>query len=130
MLFQIDPSNGIPIFLQIVNQVKYKVATGAAQEGDRLPSVRELASTLRINPNTVAKAYGELERDGVIKTKRGLGCYIANKDVVIKKDERIKMLTKHIDRTLTEAFHLDIPLNEVETIFQKRLNQMRERSES
>lgn len=130
MLFHIDPSNGIPIFLQIINQVKYKVATGAAKEGDRLPSVRELASNLRINPNTVAKAYTELEREGIIKTRRGLGCYIAEKSVIIKKEERLKIIHAMLERLFTEAFHLDISNEEVETLFQAQLNQRRKRSRS
>ncbi len=130
MLISIDPSNGVPIFLQIVQQVKYKIAAGALQEGDQLPSVRELAVSLRVNPNTVAKSYTELERNGIITTKRGMGCFVADKSVVIKKNERLKIIAQHIERALTESYHLDIPINEVEELFKQEINKMRKRRPS
>ncbi|RJP21270.1 MAG: GntR family transcriptional regulator [Candidatus Omnitrophota bacterium] len=128
MLIQIDLTNGVPIFLQIVRQVKYKVAVGALMPGDQLPSVRQLAGDLRINPNTVAKSYTELERAGIIVTKRGAGCFVAEKTVIIEKEERLKIIAAHVDRALTEAFHLDIPLKEVETLFHQRMEHVKERS--
>ncbi len=127
MIIQINPSNGVPIFLQLVQQVKYKVATGTMKPGDQLPSVRQLANDLRINPNTVAKSYTELEREGVIVTKRGAGCFVADKPVIIEKGERIKILSSMIDRTLTEAYHLDIPLDELEGLFHERMKEVKER---
>jgi len=69
MILEIDPTNGVPIFMQIVQQVKYKIATGVLQPEDQLPSVRQLASNLRVNPNTVVRAYTELERDGLVQTQ-------------------------------------------------------------
>ncbi len=128
MIIHLDPSNGVPIFLQIVQQVKYKIATGALMPGDQLPSVRQLANDLRVNPNTIAKSYTELERSGVIVTKRGAGCFVADKSVIIEKHERLKIVENQLNRAFTEAFHLDIPLSEVETLFQKRLDAMKERS--
>jgi GntR family transcriptional regulator len=130
MLITIDPSNGVPIFLQIVQQVKYKIAAGALKEGDQLPSVRELAISLRVNPNTVAKSYTELERSGIITAKRGMGCFVADKAVVIKKNERLKIIAQHIERALTESFHLDIPIEEVEELFNQEINKMRKRRPS
>ncbi len=130
MLITIDPSNGVPIFLQVVLQVKYKIANGVLKEGDRLPTVREMAGKLCINPNTVAKAYAELERGGIIVTRRGMGSFVADKSVVIKKAERLKMVSQHLERALTEAYHLDISIEEVEQLFQQEINQMRKRRPS
>lgn len=130
MLITIDPSNGVPIFMQVAQQVKYKIACGVLTEGDQLPSVRELAGKLCINPNTVAKSYAELERNGIIVTKRGMGCFVAEKSVIIKKNERLKIVSQHIERALTEAYHLDIPLDEVEQLFHQELEQARMRRQS
>ncbi|MBN2328515.1 MAG: GntR family transcriptional regulator [Candidatus Omnitrophica bacterium] len=127
MLITIDPTNGAPIFQQVVQQVKYKIAGGVLKEGDQLPSVRELAGKLRINPNTVAKAYAELERAGIIVTRRGLGCYVGDKSVIIKKNERLKIVSQHIERALMEAYHLDIPLHEVEQLFQQEIDKIQKR---
>jgi len=128
MIIHVDPSDGIAIFQQIVQQVKYKIACGAVEPGEQLPSVRQLAAKLRINPNTVAKAYTELEREGIISTRRGMGCYVADKPVIIEKEERLKIIGALLDRALMEAYHLDIPSREVEQLFQERLQQVRERS--
>ncbi|MDX9753083.1 MAG: GntR family transcriptional regulator [bacterium] len=130
MLIQIDPSNGIPIFQQIIQQVKYKIAGGIVQPGEQLPSVRQLASQLRVNPNTVAKAYTELEREKVVITRRGMGCFVAETPVVIRKQEKIKIVSALFDRCLTEAFHLHLPWEDVETLFQERLKSIMQRSQS
>src|SRR3954462_5683590 len=77
MFLPIDPSSGLPIYRQIFDQVRRMIAAGSLKTGDRLMSVRELSSTLAINPLTVTKAYGELEREGLVEMKRGLGVYVA-----------------------------------------------------
>ncbi|MBI1390045.1 MAG: GntR family transcriptional regulator [bacterium] len=130
MILDIDPSNGVPIFMQIVQQVKYKVATGALSPGEQLPSVRQLAGSLRVNPNTISKAYNDLERDGVIKTRRGMGCFVSEEKVSIAKPERLAIIGKHLDRALTEAYNLEIPFPEVETLLQERNRAFEERRAS
>src|SRR5689334_11605060 len=77
MFLPIDPSSGLPIYRQIFDQVRRMIAAGSLKTGDRLMSVRELSSTLAINPLTVTKAYGELEREGLVEMRRGLGVYVA-----------------------------------------------------
>jgi GntR family transcriptional regulator len=127
MIIKIDPSNGVPIFLQIVQQVKYKIASGILRAGEQLPSVRQMAGSLRVNPNTVARAYTELERDKVVFTKRGMGCFVSDEGVVIHKEEKERIIAALIDNCLSEAFHLDVPWDEVEHMFQERLKRMTER---
>lgn len=122
MILDIDPSNGLPIFLQIIQQVKYKIATGALEPGEQLPSVRILATSLRVNPNTIAKAYNDLERDGIIETRRGMGCFVSKKPVIIDRAERLNILARQVDRVLTEAFHLQIPFEDVVTLVHERIN--------
>lgn len=77
MTLILNPSSGVPIYLQLMEQIKHALATGALQPGDQLPGLRKLAETLVINPNTVAKAYRELEHEGVIELRQGSGAYIA-----------------------------------------------------
>src|SRR5438552_1927565 len=77
MLFRTNPSLGVPIYLQLMEQVKHAVETGALRPGDQLPGIRPLAEELVINPNTVAKAYRELEHDGVIELRHGAGAFVS-----------------------------------------------------
>src|SRR5262250_1440724 len=77
MLFRPNPSLGVPIYLQLMEQVKHAIETGALRTGDQLPGIRPLAEELVINPNTVAKAYRELEHEGVIELRHGAGAFIA-----------------------------------------------------
>ena len=78
MIIKPNPSLGVPIYLQLVEQVKHAIETGALRPGDQLPSIRPLAEELVINANTVAKAYRELEREGVVELRQGAGAFIAN----------------------------------------------------
>jgi GntR family transcriptional regulator len=77
MLFRPNPSSGVPIYLQLMEQVKHGIATGALRAGDQLPGIRPLAEELVVNPNTVAKAYRELEHQGVIELRQGSGAFVA-----------------------------------------------------
>lgn len=127
MWFHVDPSSGVPIYLQIVNQVKRATASGLLREGDQMPSVRELAMELTVNPNTVAKSYQELERDGIIKTVRGIGTFIAQKEVKIIREERVKVLQAAIDKVIVEAHHLGFSDDEVREFFEIRINEWKEK---
>lgn len=121
MWFHVDPLSGVPIYMQVLNQVKRAVASGLMKPGDQMPSVRELAMELTVNPNTIAKAYQELEREGVIKTVRGVGTFIAEKEVKIIHAERVKVLLAAIDKVLIEAHHLGFDEEEVRQLFEERI---------
>ena len=108
MVFQLNYKSGKPVYLQIVDQVKAAVASGAAQEGDVLPSIRPLAEDLRVNRNTIAKAYAELESQGVIETSAGKGCFISAAASPLRKDARMRMLTEEIDQAVVQAHHLQV----------------------
>ncbi len=120
MRIYVGPGSGLAIYQQIVNQVKYKVASGRLQSGDELPPIRVLAEQLLINPNTVARAYRELETSGVVTTKRGAGTYISNSGSPLARRERLKILTENVDGLLADAHSMDIPAEEVIEIIRER----------
>lgn len=108
MRFQLNFKSGKPVYLQLVDQVKSAAASGAVQPGELLPSIRPLAEELRVNRNTVAKAYAELENQRVIETIAGKGCFVRASGSPFKKDIRLKLLAQEIDDAVVQAHHLQI----------------------
>ena len=108
MRFQLNFKAGKPVYLQLVDQVKAAAAAGAIRPGEPLPSIRPLAEELRVNRNTVAKAYGQLESEGVIETLAGKGCFLKKSASPFRKDIRLKLLAEEIDQAVTEAHHLQV----------------------
>jgi GntR family transcriptional regulator len=108
MRFQLNFKSGKPVYLQITDQVKSAVASGAARPGDSLPSIRPLAEELRVNRNTIAKAYTELESQGVIETAAGKGCFVSANNSTLRKDARVKLLNEEIDQAVVQAHHLQV----------------------
>ena len=106
--FDINFRSGKPVYLQVVDQVKTAAATGALRPGDALPSIRPLAEQLRINRNTVAKAYSELEAQGVIETIAGKGCFVRDGQSPLRKDARRRLLSETLDEAAVQAHHLQI----------------------
>jgi GntR family transcriptional regulator len=109
----ITSNDGVPIYLQIVNQVKHLVASGRLSAGEEIPPMRALAEQLVINPNTVARAYLELERAGIVTKRHGSGTYIAEGFSPLSHREKVKVLTERVDALLVEAGHLGIDLPKV-----------------
>ena len=112
MRFHINFKSGKPVYLQLVDQVKAAAASGAVQAGEPLPSIRPLAEELRVNRNTVAKAYTELECQRVIETVAGKGCFVRANNSPFKKDVRLKLLAEEIDDAVVQAHHLQIAKSE------------------
>lgn len=108
MRFQLNLKSGKPVYLQLVDQVKSAVAAGSVRDGDPLPSIRPLAEELRVNRNTVAKAYAELERQGAIETLAGKGCFVRSSSSPFRKDARLKLLAQEIDQAVVQAHHLQV----------------------
>jgi GntR family transcriptional regulator len=108
MRFQLNLKSGKPVYLQLVDQVKSAVAAGSVRDGDPLPSIRPLAEELRVNRNTVAKAYAELERQGTIETLAGKGCFIRSTQSLFRKDARLKLVATEIDQAVVQAHHLQV----------------------
>ncbi len=108
MQFQIDNSCGRAVYQQIIDQVKRDIALGRLLKEEKLPTVRQLAGQLAINPNTIAKAYRQLEQEGIIVTKPGAGAFVANLDSNLSKSVRKKLLCGDIERVVVEAYHMQI----------------------
>lgn len=113
MQIRISTKDGIPIYLQIINQIKYMVASGRLIKGDKLPAVRKLAQQLLINPNTVARAYRELEAANVLNTRQGSGVFVAEGVSPLARREQTKILKERIDQLLAEARQMDITIETV-----------------
>jgi GntR family transcriptional regulator len=129
MQIQISASDGIPIYQQIVSQVRYLIAAGRLQAGEELPPIRVLAEQLTVNPNTVARAYLELEHAGIVTKRHGSGTYVSETRNAVPQREKTKILARRIDTLLTEARHLDVELSEVIKLIRERDGVMREEVE-
>jgi GntR family transcriptional regulator len=121
MLFQINFKSGKPVYLQVVDQVKAAAASGAMQAGEALPSIRPMAEELRVNRNTIAKAYTELESQGVIETLPGKGCFVLPNNSPLKKDVRRRLLSEEIDQVIVQAHHLQVSGTEFLELVRERL---------
>jgi GntR family transcriptional regulator len=122
MLFQIDFKSGKPVYLQLVDQVRYAAASGGLRPGEPLPSIRPLAEELRVNRNTIAKAYTELESHGIIETIPGKGCFLKENHSPFTKGVRQKLLLKEIDEAVVTAHHLQVDRETFLTMVKERLD--------
>jgi GntR family transcriptional regulator len=122
MLLQIDFKCGKPVYLQLVDQIRYAAASGGLRVGEPLPSIRPLAEELRVNRNTVAKAYAELESQGVIETIPGKGCFLKETNSPFTKSARHDILTKEIDEAVVAAHHLQVDRDAFLALVKKRLD--------
>ena len=113
MEFSIDPTSRSPICRQLTTQIREAVARGRLQPEERLPSVRELSRSLVVNPNTVARVYTELEREGVLNTRPGLGVFVAHPRADLTRKVRKERLQEALDAFLTEAVHMGFTAEEV-----------------
>jgi len=124
MQLHISPSDGVPIYQQIVNQLKYLAASGRLEAGEQLPAVRKMAERLLVNPNTVARAYRELESDGVVTSRRGAGVFVAEGVSPLAKREQNKILNERLDMLLAEARQMNVELDTLIKLLRQRDRQM------
>jgi GntR family transcriptional regulator len=120
MQIHISEADGVPIYLQIINQIKYLVASGRLSAGEELPPIRVLAEKLLVNPNTVVRAYRELELAGVVVKRRTSGTYVSDAGSRLARRDRLKIIVQRIDALLAEARQMDIGLDEVMELIQDR----------
>ncbi len=120
MRLQLNFKSGTPVYLQVVDQVKAAAAAGALRAGDPLPGIRPLAEELRVNRNTIAKAYAELESQGVIETLAGKGCFVRAASSPFNKTVRLKLLTEKIDDAVVQTHHLQVSRAEFLRLAQER----------
>lgn len=129
MLTRVDPASGVPIYLQLVEQFKRAIASGVLQEGDSLPSLRELARELRINPLTIRKAYEELEMQGIVSTHHGRGTFVNGIGSRLSRSARRDLLRTHVDKLIMEARHLGLTPDEVRDLVDRELQSWDRRTE-
>src|SRR4029453_10552788 len=127
MRFQLNFKSGKPVYLQLVDQVKSAAASGAVQPGEPLPSIRPLAEELRVNRNTVAKAYAELENQRVIETIAGKGCFVRATGSPFRKDVRLKLVAEEMDDAVVQAHHLQITKTEFVRLAEERFDAFEEK---
>lgn len=116
----INTQDGVPIYLQVVNQIKYLVAAGRLSAGEELPAIRTLAEKLIVNPNTIARAYRELEHAGIVEKRRTAGTFVTDQGSPLARRERLKILTERIDQLLAESGQLDVSLDEIIKLLNQR----------
>jgi GntR family transcriptional regulator len=127
MLFQVNFKSGKAVYLQLVDQVKAAVASGAMRAGEPLPGIRPLAEDLRVNRNTVAKAYAELEAQGVIETIAGKGCFVRENHSPYRKEIRRKLLADMLDEAVVHAHHLQVGKTDFLRIAEDRFDALEEK---
>lgn len=125
MQIHVSPDDGLPVYQQIVNQVRYLVASGVLAPDEELPPIRALAEQLVINPNTVARAYRELEQAGIVYKKGTVGTFVSGTPSPLARRERLRILRRRIDALLADASHLNIATAEIKTLIDERDEAMR-----
>jgi len=108
MQFRIDNASDRPVYQQIMDQIKRDIALGRLIKNEKLPTVRQLAGQIALNPNTIAKAYRQLEQEGIIVTKAGAGAFVANLDSNLSRSVRKKLISEELERITVEAYHMQI----------------------
>lgn len=121
---RIDPSNGLPIYIQIIKQIKTQIAMGRLLPEEPLPSVRQLALELAVNPNTIARAYRDLEVEGIIYKRAGHGTFVANLGVDMSRRERKKSFTELVEKAVVEGVHLGLNEAELRESFDQVMGKM------
>ena len=121
MLFRPNPSSGVPIYLQLMEQVKHAVETGAIRAGDQLPGIRPLAEELVINPNTVAKAYRELEHEGVIELRHGAGAFVSGSARAKKLTDKVRAAQTVVAAAVERLRARGVTDDEIRRLFEAEL---------
>ncbi len=124
MFFTIEPSNGVAIYAQIVRQIKFAIAEQTLRPGQLLPSVRQLATQLAVNPNTVARAYLELQSDGITETLRGRGVVVCKGALERCRKQRKSIIADRVESVLTEALHGGLTSDEIRDVVEQQLGSL------
>lgn len=124
MFIRIESSSAVPIYRQIIDQIRYQIALGALRPGDRLPSVRELARQLPANQNTVLKAYDLLAADGLLSRRQGDGTFVEDAPVTLKKSERTRQVSEILAHAAARGVHFDITPHELHQLLDHQIEKL------
>ena len=122
---QIDPHSGVPVYRQVMDQIKYYAASGALKAGDQIPSIRDLARALSVNPTTVVKAYNELQHESVIEMRHGKGAFVAQEAVRMTQAERTKALRRLARQLVVEATQMGASAEVVSRVVREEMEVIR-----
>lgn len=123
MIFRLSPTSGVPLYLQLMEQVKHAVETGALREGDQLPTIRKMAEELVMNPNTVVRAYRELEHEGVIELRHGSGAFI--KEPAAERARLVRKAQTVVQSTVERLTGMGLSEDEIRRTFESELSRVR-----
>jgi GntR family transcriptional regulator len=115
-VYLLNPNSGVPLYVQLQQQVQQRILTGQLADGVQLPSVRELSAQLGLNPLTVSKVYQLLEREGFVETRRGLGTYVSHQSPALRIEARRRQIEPALDQLVTEALHLGLSEKEIQSL--------------
>ena len=129
-MYFLNPSSGIPLYLQLQQQLQQRILSGQLAHGAQLPSVRELSAELHINPLTVTKVYQNLEREGFVETKRGVGTYVSHQSPALKIEALRAQIGPAVEQVVTEALHLGLVETEVQSLVSEKFRQFKAKNQN
>ena len=124
-MYLLNPNSGVPLYVQLQQQVQQRVLTGQLADGEQLPSVRDLSAQLGLNPLTVSKVYQRLEREGFVETRRGLGTYVSHQTPALRLEARRRQVEPAVEQLVTEALHLALPEKEIQALLSDKFRQFK-----
>jgi GntR family transcriptional regulator len=126
-VYLLNPTSGVPLYVQLQQQVQQRILTGQLADGEQLPSVRDLSAQLGLNPLTVSKVYQLLERDGFVETRRGLGTYVSHQAPALRLEARRRQVEPAVEQLVTEALHLGLSEREIQSLLADKFRQFKAR---
>ena len=124
-VYLLNPTSGVPLYVQLQQQVQQRILTGQLADGEQLPSVRDLSAQLGLNPLTVSKVYQLLERDGFVETRRGLGTYVSHQAPALRLEARRRQVEPAVEQLVTEAMHLGLSEREIQSLLTDKFRQFK-----
>ena len=124
-VFFLNPNSGIPLYVQLQQQIQQRILSGQMPQGEQLPSVRELSAQLQINPLTVTKVYQNLEREGFVESRRGIGTYVRHEASDLQLEARHARIASAVEQLVTEALHLGLDEKEVRALVAEKFSQLK-----
>ena len=124
-MYLLNPTSGVPLYVQLQQQVQQRILTGQLADGEQLPSVRDLSAQLGINPLTVSKVFQLLERDGFVETRRGLGTYVSHQAPALRLEARRRQVEPAVEQLVTEAMHLGLSEREIQSLLADKFRQFK-----
>jgi GntR family transcriptional regulator len=124
-VFLLNPNSGVPLYLQLQQQFQQRILAGQLHDGAQLPSVRELSAELHLNPLTVVKVYQNLEKEGFVETRRGVGTYVSHQSPALKMDARRRQIGPAVEQLVVEALHLGLDEKEIHSLVSEKFQQFK-----